>query len=263
MNSRTMRIPYVDDRDHTTSTHGGVITYWKKEAGQLTASNATFGSIEMIAKKHTAYAELPSELPEDAVGFSTFFNTSYPRAMAWGRDVGFWEGDGTDEPNGVLHSSNGALIEVTRAGAGAIDYADILGMFARMLPGSLSRSVWVANLDTIPEVMTIELSTGSPAVFQTNVPGAPPMTLLGRPLIFSEKVPALSAAADIGLYDFSQYLIGDRQAATAATSTEFKFDTDELAFRLIERLDGKPWMVSAVTPRNGTDTLSPFVTLAA
>lgn len=263
MSSRTIRIPFVDDKDRTSSTHGGIITYWKKEAGQLTASNAEFGAKELIAKKHTAYSELPNELPADATGFAAFFAQAYPEAMAWGRDVGFWEGDGTNEPNGILHSSNGALVSATRAAGSNIAYADILGIYKRMLPECIARSVWVANLDTFQELMEMELSTGSPAVFHSTLPDSPPMRLLGRPLILTEKVPGLGSAGDIGLYDFSQYLVGDRQAMSVATSTEFKFDTDQLAFRIIERLDGAPWMNSAVTPRNGANTLSPFVRLAA
>ena len=30
----------------------------------------------------------------------------------------------------------------------------------------------------------------------------------------------------------------------------------------IERLDGRPWLNSAITPQNNSDTLSPFVKIA-
>jgi hypothetical protein len=35
------------------------------------------------------------------------------------------------------------------------------------------------------------------------------------------------------------------------------------AFRVIERVDGRPWLQSAITPQNNGATLSPFVKLAA
>jgi hypothetical protein len=47
-----------------------------------------------------------------------------------------------------------------------------------------------------------------------------------------------------------------------STSTEFKFGNDKTAMRLIERVDGTPWVKSAITPRKGANTLSPFVKLA-
>jgi len=41
-----------------------------------------------------------------------------------------------------------------------------------------------------------------------------------------------------------------------------RFNTDETDWRFIQRLDGRPWIDSALTPRNGSNTVSPFVNLA-
>ena len=37
------------------------------------------------------------------------------------------------------------------------------------------------------------------------------------------------------------------------------FATDQTALRMIERLDGQPWIDSTLTARNGTDTMSAFI----
>jgi HK97 family phage major capsid protein len=63
--------------------------------------------------------------------------------------------------------------------------------------------------------------------------------------------------------DLSYYLIGDRQQMQVASSTEFKFNQDKVAFRVIQRVDGRPWIQSAVTPQNSSATLSPFVQLSS
>jgi HK97 family phage major capsid protein len=89
------------------------------------------------------------------------------------------------------------------------------------------------------------------------------MTILGRPVLVSEKVPKLGDAGDINFVDFGFYLIGDRQAMTARSSEHFKFKDDMTAYRIIERVDGRPWLQSAITPKNGGPTLSPFVKVAA
>ena len=88
------------------------------------------------------------------------------------------------------------------------------------------------------------------------------MTLLGRPLILTEKVPTVGDAGDIGLYDFGFYLIGDRQAVSVESSEHSRFANDETELKAIVRNDGRPWIQSALTPANG-DTLSPFVLLGA
>jgi hypothetical protein len=48
----------------------------------------------------------------------------------------------------------------------------------------------------------------------------------------------------------------------SASSEQYKFQNDKTAFRVIERLDGRPWIQSAITPHNNGPTLTPFVQLA-
>jgi hypothetical protein len=43
---------------------------------------------------------------------------------------------------------------------------------------------------------------------------------------------------------------------------DYRFGNDQTAFRLIQRVDGRPWIQSAITPANGGSTLSPFVELS-
>jgi len=62
--------------------------------------------------------------------------------------------------------------------------------------------------------------------------------------------------------DLSYYLIGDRQQMETANSEHYAFNTDKMAFRVIERVDGQPWLQSAITPNSGSaNTLTAFVQL--
>ena len=62
--------------------------------------------------------------------------------------------------------------------------------------------------------------------------------------------------------DWGFYLIGDRQVMSASYSPHYLFGSDQTAYKIIERLDGQPWLKSAITPQNNGPTLSPFVQLA-
>ena len=95
----------------------------------------------------------------------------------------------------------------------------------------------------------------------SNISGALPSTIYGIPVIVSEKLPALGTAGDILLADMRYYLIGDRQRLTVDESIHVKFNTDEKSWRFVQRVDGQPWIDSAITPRQGGVTLSPFVKL--
>ena len=66
---------------------------------------------------------------------------------------------------------------------------------------------------------------------------------------------------DVNFIDFGYYLVGDRQVMRAESSPHFKFSSDVTVYRIIEHVDGKPWLQSAIAPQNSTSTLSPFVSL--
>lgn len=111
--------------------------------------------------------------------------------------------------------------------------------------------------------MALSVGTGGGPVWLSNGVGGPPMTILGRPVIFTEKTSTLGTSGDLNFVDMSYYLIGDRQAMQVAVSDTYKFQNDKTAVRVIQRVTGRPWIQSALTPRNGSSsTLSPFVKIA-
>ncbi|GAA1749460.1 phage major capsid protein [Nonomuraea bangladeshensis] len=266
MDSLRVPLPVIDDTSHASSVYGGMIGYWTEEAGALTDTSATFSRVVLEARKLTGYSEVPNELFQDSVvSFASFLNQVWPRAIAYFEDVAFIDGSGVGEPLGVLNAD--AAVTVSRATGNEINWADVVKMYARMLPASLGSAVWLANINTFPQLAQMIISdtngVASPALWLSNGQGieGPPMTLLGRPVIFTEKVPALGTAGDLSFVDFGYYLVGDRQAMSLETSPHYKFKNDQTAVRIIERVDGRCWLNSALTPRNGSDTLSAVVKL--
>jgi HK97 family phage major capsid protein len=268
MDSLRVPFPTIDETTHAGSVKGGLTGYWTEEGAALVQSQARFGRVVLDAKKLTIYGEAPNELFMDAaVSFQAFIDEKLPEAMSWFEDTGFTSGTGVGEPLGFLNAD--AAVAVAAEGGQAattIKWENIVKMYARMLPASLGRAVWVANIDTFPQLatMALTLGTGGSAVWLNNGTAGAPMTILGRPVIFTEKVPTLGASGDINFVDFGYYLIGDRMAMQASTSPHYKFANDVTAFRVISRVDGRPWISSAVIPASGSaNTLSPFVKIAA
>lgn len=273
MSSLRVPIPTIDDPSHTSSILGGVVAYWTEEAAGLTESQASFGRVVLDAKKLTAYAEVPNELLMDAPAFEGFFSSTFPKAISWFEDVAFLTGTGVGEPQGFINSP----VAVTQAvetgqnsGSGAtIVWENIVKMYSRMLPTSLGRACWIVSPDTFPQLATMALSvgTGGGPVWIGNFSGGnggdatPPATILGRPVLISEKVGPLGTTGDISFVDLSYYLIGDRMEMQTSASEHYKFANDKTAYRVVERVDGKPWLQTPLTPKNGGPTLSPVVQL--
>lgn len=269
MESLRVPIPTIDSISNATNVYGGVTAFWTEEGAAMTESQATFGRVVLEAHKLTAYAEAPNELLADAyLSFTALIEQLFPEALAWFEDVAFLRGTGVGEPLGVLNAGNAATVTVSaEAGQAAttLVWENIVKMYARMIPSSLGRGVWLVNPDTFPQLATMALSvgTGGSAVWLNNGQDGPPATILGRPVVITEKAGTLGSLTDVSFIDFGYYLIGDRQSMTSMTSPHFRFNLDKTAIRFTERVDGRPWLQSAVTPNQGSNTLSPFVNLAA
>lgn len=264
METLRVPIPAIDSSSNVSSVFGGIVCYWTEEGAALTESQASFARVILEAKKLTGYAEIPNELVSDATAFGAFFDQTFPQAMAWYEDDAFMNGSGVGEPLGFLNASAAVVVaEETDQAANTVKWENIVKMYARMLPSSLANAVWIVSPDTFPALATMALNvgTGGSAIWLNNGVSGPPMTILGRPVIVSEKVPALGSVGDINFVDLSYYLIGDRQVMQAQSSPHYKFANDKTAFRIIERVDGRPWLQSAITPKNNGATLSPFVKL--
>ena len=174
------------------------------------------------------------------VWFSTFF----PQAMSFFGDVAFLAGDGVDEPEGLLNCPG--AVTVNPAVSAQIALTDCLTMLCRLWPPTSKRARWVTSPDGLGQLLKAGLVVTSNGVTTAIAPPATltgmqaieaPMgsagdgfgfKLLGLPLRVSEKVPYPGATENgaLTLYDPSAYLIGDRQAAQVASSTEYAFAND-------------------------------------
>jgi HK97 family phage major capsid protein len=282
MDSLRVPIPAIDDTSHTANVFGGVSAYWTEEGAALTASAPSFARVVLDAKKLTLYTQIPNELLQDSVEpLDMWFRAFFPEALAWFEDVGFISGTGVGEPQGFTVAP--AAIKINSQTANQVDWQDIAKMYARMYPPSLNKAIWLCAPDVLPSLLQmamVDQQTGTavaPGLFLQGFQGAGTpgsgtgdgvhYTLMGRPLVISEKMPSAltgntTTSGALSFVDLSKYLLGDRQTMQISTSDQYQFQNDMMAYRIIERLDGRVWPQSPVTPQNGSaSTLSPFVLL--
>jgi HK97 family phage major capsid protein len=267
MDSARVPFPTIDVTTNQTSVFGGMISYWGEESAALTDANPKFSRVELDAKKLTGLSVVPNELLSDSlISFSALIERLWPMALSFQEDSAFTGGSGVGEPLGYM--GNPATVAVAAESGqdpATINYFNIVNMYSRMLPSSLQRAAWVCSPDALPQLLTMSLSvgTGGSSIFVANASGAAPMSIFGRPIIVTEQAKTLGAQGDLAFVDLTYYLVGDRQQMTASSSTDYKFGNDQTAYRIIQRVDGQPWIKSAITPHNGGNALSPFVELAA
>jgi HK97 family phage major capsid protein len=265
MTTRTCQIPAIDVTSvpsaGDTALLGGVVGRWTEEASTINETEPNLKQIELTNYELSGYSKVSNTLLNDsAIGLETFLMQLFSRAIAWYEDYAFLRGNGVGKPLGLLAWPG--LISVTRTAANEFRLADVAKMYARLVPGGDARSItWVMHPTVLAQL--IQMTGGDNVIFLGNdVTGKPRMKILNYDIAISEKVPALGTAGDVLLCDFQHYLLGDRQQIEIAYSEHVAFLTNQSVWRFVSRIAGQPWLRDKITLADGSNTLSPFISLS-
>ena len=247
------------DQTAAENIYGGIVVDWIAEGGTKKLTDLRFKEFKLEPKEVTGYLITTDKLLRNWAGASNYFTQQFRQAIAGAEDMAFYSGSGVGRPLGILNSP--ARIDYTRAGANAIAYADVVGMYARLKMGG--SPVWIASQTTIPQLCTMtDNATGSNAIWVQNAaPGIPP-TLLGIPVLFHDRSVALGTKGDLILADLSYYYILDGSGPYVAFSEHVAFTQNKTYIKIFWNVDGSPWL-SAPLPLEGStaNTVSPFIVL--
>ena len=126
---------------------------------------------------------------------------------------------------------------------------------AAALPATANRTQYLEGFDITGGGAT------AASVIEISITGLAAGTLFGRPVLISEKVPSLGNQGDVNLLDPTLYVIGDRMQIEVAASEHVNFLKNQMTWRVVERVDGQPWLEKAITLQDGASQVSPFVAL--
>src|SRR3990167_4074270 len=192
MRRRQLDIPVLDQTGAAAGVphwFGGMRFYWAEEATAKTESDASFRQASLVAHKLIGYTRVSDELLDDAaISLAAFFSGPLGMAggIAWMEDYAFLRGTGAGQPLGVLNA--GATIVEPRAAAGAIGFDDLADMMEDFLPSG--KGVWVVTQSAMSELIQLNGPAGNPSyIWQPNARDGVPGSLLGFPVIWSEKLP--------------------------------------------------------------------------
>lgn len=253
----------------TGSRWGGVQAYWLQEGSAGTPSQPKFGRLTMTLHKLMCLARVTEELLLDSgVALGQYLGRVFPNEISFLVGDSLISGTGAGMPLGILNAP--CTVSVTRTTTGRIVSQDVVNMWARLFRGMGSGenagATWFVNQDTSPDFMLMTLGIGTAGIATYMPPGGlsgkPYATLLGAPVIELEWCSSKGTVGDIILADLSQMVSVSKGGMETANSMHLYFASDEQAFKTTFRLDAQPWWATTLTPFKGTNTQSPFITLA-
>jgi HK97 family phage major capsid protein len=268
----TVSLPRFNAQDRSAGT-AGLTGKPTAEGATAATQKAKTDAIVLNATKLVVLVPSTLELVEDGgPAFGQLLSDYLRQAMSATVDDYLLLGNGTAQPLGIVNAP--CTVEVAKESgqaAATIEPANLSKMVARLAPGSFRNAVWLCHSSVLAQLFVLHQRIANaaandwvggfaPGWFSTAPDGT--MQLLSRPLIVTDRLQPLGTSGDIVLADLTQYIVGEVGDARLAVDGSVGFKESEIWFRLVLRLDGQPALTDAITPRRGSDTLSPFVKLA-
>lgn len=263
MGARSVTWPALDYSQGAAGVHafsGGIRAYWPEENNAPTASQPKFVGVELHARELIGLCYVPNGLLRDSpISLQAFFagEQGFGGALAAELDYKGINGAGAGAPMGILNAT--AKVTVSRSASTTFKYVDAVTMLSKMLMTGNPR--WVINQSVMPQLLQF-VDAGNNSLFVVNAAIAPQGTLLGLPIEWTGKNPALGTAGDVILADWSYYLLGDRQVILMEVDTSYKFAESQTAFKATMAVDGQPWLASSIKLMDGATIVSPYVVLS-
>jgi len=244
------------DQSGANGVYSGVTVTWIAEGGDKPVTEPSLLEVKLEPQEVAAHVVVTDKLLRNSAAAGALISSLLRKAIIGAEEDTFLTGTGVGQPLGIIGA--GASINIARAGALAIAYADIIGMYSAFMFGG--RGVWIGSQTILPQLMVLA-DVGNHIIWQPNARDGAPGTLLGMPFLINDQSPVLGAQGDLVLVDLDYYLIKDGSGISIDMSDGYYFKSNRTIIKAWWNVDGQPWMTTPLTQRDGVSLVSPFVVL--
>ncbi|HML68338.1 MAG TPA: phage major capsid protein [Clostridia bacterium] len=220
---------------------------WVDEEGTYPLSDDTFSQVVLGAYKLATMIKVSEELLSDSVfDIEGYVSDQFGKRIGDKEEDAFLTGNGVSKPIGILHTTGGADVGVTTAGASAITGDELIDLVYSLRAPYRKGAVFVLNDTTVKLLRKLKDGDGQ-YLWRPGITENAPDTILGHRIVTSEFMPGVSAGnKSIAFGDFSYYWIADRQGRTFKRLNELYATTGQIGFLASQRLDGKLILPEAI-----------------
>lgn len=250
-------IPALDQTGSAPSNvFGGVEVKWIGEGEEKSETDADLRQITLTPHEVAGLVTITDKLLRNWQAAGSFIENLLRGAVTQAEDYAFLRGSGAAQPLGVLNA--GATKYVNRAANNLVSYNDLVSMVAVLLMRGGS-PIWSMSQSVLPQIAKLQDPNGN-YIWHENARDGFAGSLLGYPVRWNNRAPALGTKSDVLLADFSHYLIKDGSGPFVAASEHVKFTSNKTVIKIFWNVDGAPWLTAPFTEENGY-SVSPFVGL--
>jgi len=266
MASPMVSIPARTDKNHSSSISGGLTVSRRDETAAASSSLMSMERVNLVAHSLFGLAYATEEILADSpISFAAILDAGFSDEFSATVLAEKLLGTGGNKYQGVTTAD--CTITETRTTASTFKGRDAANMIKRCW--GARNAIWLINHDVRAQLAQLHIPVPSEAtptnivsVFQPSLQAGMPDMLMGLPVFYTEFCQTLGTSGDVILANFTQYLEGIYQPLQSAESIHVRFTNHERTFKFWLRNCGAPWWRSALTPKNSSVTLSPFVILS-
>lgn len=170
-------------------------------------------------------------LHDNRYAFESYITERFAGNFSRAEEDGFINGNGTTEPTGILHATDGAVTGVT---ADNLSFDSVIDLFFSVDKDYKKKGIWLMNDSTALTLRKLKDGAGNPLWNHAND------TILGKPVFISNYMPNADAGEKpVAFGDFKYYWVVDRSNIHVRVLREKFFETQQVGYLASERLDGR------------------------
>ena len=220
---------------------------WVEEEAAIPESDDAFGQISLSAHKVGSMIRVSEELLHDsAFDLAAYITGEFARRVGAAEEDAILTGDGSHKPTGLLHDMLGAETGVTTAASAAFTADELIDLQHSLKSGYRRKAVFIMNDAVVKLIRKLKDGNGQ-YLWQPGLLYGQPDTLLNQKVLTSNYMPLPTAGNKAILYgDMSYYWLADREGRSLQRLNELYASTDQIGFKITQRVDGRLILREAV-----------------
>lgn len=219
---------------------GGTVT---AEAGAITEADPTLSSVTLESFGYKGITLWSAELGQDQViGLDDLIGQSLARELTLDMAGVLTTGDGSSKPNGIVSAAGNGGTATGTAGNSTLDTffgpADVIDLKYSVAQGYRARGTYMVSTTALQKMRKFRDNNRN-FLFQPSLTAGVPDTFDGSRVVENPDMAAVASATRSVIFgDLSRYFVRRVVPVRIDISTDYKFASDQLAIRLVERIDG-------------------------